>query len=221
MHSFPATGEILLGLIEEIPQNADGSASLSVNRFFRPVETFHVSSRKFLENEVFRSEVHAAVSFAQVTGRCIVLPVRDYFRYKPEGFADADVFACESRYSHKSRSFKKMKVAWTIPDHVKMNLRPEPLEPRRVQSVFKERIEKHKEELEEIERMINNVDLELPPNVLWANPNPSPTQQGATFYEQYSIPGPITLKRGDAVYVRSENGRNLIAQIDVMWTGEE
>ena len=35
---------------------------------------------------------------------------------------------------------------------------------------------------------------------------------------QYTIPGPITLRRGDAVYVRAENGKNLVAQIDTMWT---
>ena len=38
---------------------------------------------------------------------------------------------------------------------------------------------------------------------------------------QYTIPGPITLRRGDAVYVRAENGKNLIAQIDTMWTAPE
>ena len=37
-------------------------------------------------------------------------------------------------------------------------------------------------------------------------------------YETPTILGPITLRRGDAVYVRAENGKNLIAQIDSMWT---
>jgi hypothetical protein len=41
------------------------------------------------------------------------------------------------------------------------------------------------------------------------------------FCLQYTIPGPITLRRGDAVYVRAENGKNLIAQIDTMWTAPE
>ena len=38
------------------------------------------------------------------------------------------------------------------------------------------------------------------------------------FYIFYCFQGPITLRRGDAVYVRAENGKNLIAQIDSMWT---
>lgn len=50
-----------------------------------------------------------------------------------------------------------MKVFWTIPEHVKMVPREKELEPKRVMSIFKERIEKHKEELEEIEAMVNKV----------------------------------------------------------------
>jgi hypothetical protein len=41
------------------------------------------------------------------------------------------------------------------------------------------------------------------------------------YWEQYTIPGPITLRRGDHVLVRGENNRNMIAQIDTMWTGQE
>ena len=37
----------------------------------------------------------------------------------------------------------------------------------------------------------------------------------------YDLKGPITLRRGDAVYVRAENGKNLIAQIDAMWTAAD
>lgn len=96
---------------------------------------------------------------------------------------------------------------------------------KRVQSVFKQRIEKHKEELDEIEAMVRTVEEELPPNILWNCPEgevlPHPITEGHTYYEQYTIPGPITLRRGDMVYVRSENGKNLIAQIDTMWAAAE
>lgn len=115
-----------------------------------------------------------------------------------------------------------MKVFWTAPDHVKFVSRPKALEPKRVMSVFKERIEKHKEELEEITAMISSIESDLPQNVLWTNPElgDQPQQPGTVYYEQYTIPGPITLRRGDNVYVRSENGKNLIARIDTMWTSE-
>lgn len=69
------------------------------------------------------------------------------------------------------------------------------------------------------------MDTLLPPNVLWSNSEDAEEpaqlpQAGNTYYEQYTIPGPITLRRGDHVYVRSESGKNLIAQIDTMWTSE-
>ena len=50
------------------------------------------------------------------------------------------------RYNSKQKNFKKMKTYWNIPDHIKVIARAKPLEPNRVMSIFKERIEKHKEE---------------------------------------------------------------------------
>ena len=89
---------------------------------------------------------------------------------------------------------------------------------------MQERIEKHKEEIEELEALEKTVDIPIPPNVIWTQTTPLelPTTpqrpEGSVYYEQYTIPGPITLRRGDAVYVRAENGKNLVAQIDTMWS---
>ena len=217
--------EPFIYLIESIFNKKDGEAMVYGNRFFRPIETFHVSTRKFLEREVFRSDLHAMVPCSGISGRCIVVNVRDFYRSKPDGFEEKDIYVCESRYAHKARSFKKMKVFWTPPENIKMTPREKTLEMKRVQSVFKERIEKHKEELDEIEAMVRTVEEELPPNILWNCPEgeilPHPITDGYTYYEQYTIPGPITLRRGDMVYVRSENGKNLIAQIDTMWAAAE
>ena len=146
------------------------------------------------------------------------MSVKDYFRTAPVGFKDEDVYVCESRYNTKARSFKKMKMFWNVPEHVQFVPRAKPLEPQRVMSIFKERIEKHKEEIEELESLEKSVDNPTPPNVSWENrDNTTIGGEGCTYYEQYTIPGPITLRRGDAVYVRAENGKNLIAQIDTMW----
>ena len=211
--------EPFIYLIENIYMSQDDEEQMVyANRFFWPVQTFHVSSRKFLENEVFRSDVHESIPMNKIVGKCIVMSVKEYFRYKVDGFDAKDTYVCESRYQSKARSFKKMKVFWTVPDHIKMTMREEELEPKRVMSVFKERIEKHKEELEEIEAMINKVDSAIIPNVVWEHHE---GLVGNTYFEQYTIPGPITLRRGDFVYVRSESGKNLIAQIDTMWTGQE
>jgi len=89
-------------------------------------------------------------------------------------------------------------------------------------SVFKERIEKHKEELEELASMETTLETEIPPNIIWENPETVQGHgDGCVYYEQYTIPGPITLRRGDAVFVRAETGKNLIAQIDAMWTAAD
>ena len=42
-----------------------------------------------------------------------------------------------SRYNTKSRSFKKIKVFWNEPEHIKLTYREKALEPTRVMSVFK------------------------------------------------------------------------------------
>lgn len=206
-------------LIENIFTNKEGEQMIHGNQFFRPIETFHVPTRKFLENEVFRTDVHKNVSFAQIEGRCYVMSVKDYFKDRPDGFEDKDVYVCESRYNSKARSFKKMKLFWPTPDHIQMVTREKVIEPKRIMSVFKERIERHKEEIEELEILQSTVEEEVPPNIVWENNEAA--QEGCTYYEQYTIPGPITLRRGDAVYVRAENGKNLIAQIDTMWTAAD
>ena len=57
-------------------------------------------------------------------------------------------------------------------------------------SVFKERVEKHKEELEELALMESTLESNIPPNVTWENPETvTGHSDGCVYYEQYSIPG--------------------------------
>lgn len=87
--------------------------------------------------EVFRSEKSDNTTFSKVLGKCYVMSVKEYFKYKPEGFAEKDIYVCESRYTSKLRQFKKIKV-WLVPrnSHVRIVPRDEPLSPVRVASVF-------------------------------------------------------------------------------------
>lgn len=80
------------------------------------------------------------------------------------GYDEKDVYVCESRYSTKSRSFKKMKL---FPDTPHLNLVPRevPLEPKRVMSVFRERVEKHKDELAELQEQEKLIEKEKPVNL--------------------------------------------------------
>lgn len=155
-----------------------------------------------------------------------MLNVKEYFKLKPEGFADKDVYVCESRYSTKARMFKKVKVWTSLPTPgVKLVARDDPLEPKRVVSVFRDRIEKHKEELAELgeveklpEREFANVSVPL--TAVEGSVAPTVATPGSTYYQQLNIPG-YTLRTGDCVYVRAENGKQLIAQIDSMWIDAE
>ena len=83
--------------------------------------------RKFLENEVFKTNEYKNVAFKDIVGRCFVMNVKDYFTKKPEGFEDKHIFVIESRYSVKSQSFKKMKQFWNIPDHINLVNRESPI----------------------------------------------------------------------------------------------
>ncbi|XP_021953815.1 protein polybromo-1 isoform X3 [Folsomia candida] len=188
--------------------------------FYRPDQTYHVPTRKFLEKEVFRSEVRTTAMLSEIIGKCWVMTVkgREYFHYAPEGYADEDVYVCEYRYSTKARSFCKLK-SWAFDsDRVKLIPRPKPLEPVRVASVFKERFEKHRDELQQLDDS-DKAPPELYPNIelpLVVG------KEGLRYYEQFSLScGPI--RSGDFVLVRvassssSENAKKLVARVDSMW----
>ncbi|KDR13747.1 hypothetical protein L798_12146, partial [Zootermopsis nevadensis] len=203
--------------IERLWTNQEGQQMMYGNYFYRPNETYHVTTRRFLEKEVFKSDVHTAMPLDQVLGLCCVLSVKDYFRSKPEGFAEKDVYVCESRYSTKARAFKKIK-SWpsNMSQHLTLIPREEILEPKRVMSVFRERVEKHKEEIAELEEREKLVEKEKP-NVEVLN---GQTPDGCTYYEQFNAPCGV-IRTGDCVYVRTDIGRQLIAQVDSIWTDKQ
>lgn len=90
------------------------------------------------------------------------MSAKEYFKSKPEGFADKDVFVCESRYMVKQRMFKKIKIWLYTSLSTKIVPREQPLEPKRVMSVFKERVEKHKGELAELQEQEALAEKEKP-----------------------------------------------------------
>ena len=147
--------------------------------------------------------------------------VKEYFKLKPAGFADKDVYVCESRYSTRTRMFKKIKVCTSLPTPgVSLVSRDLSLEHKRVVSVFRDRIEKHREEpaeLGEIEKLPEEKFVVHIPTITTSDGTiGSGTQPGILYYQQLNIHGHM-LRTGDCVYVRTQNGKKLIAQIDSMW----
>ncbi|XP_049880509.1 protein polybromo-1 isoform X2 [Pectinophora gossypiella] len=203
---------------ERVWTNNEGVPMMYCNVYFRPHETFHVRTRKFLQQEVFKTETHRTVPLDQVLGQCYVMNVKEYFKFRPEGFVDKDVYVCESRYSTKHRWFKKIKVWEGAEKEVTLIPRDVPLEPNRTVSVFRERVEKHKDELAELEILENVQEKERPDVVMY---NPLGTDDENTYYEQYNTVCSGVIKTGDYVYVVTDGGKQMIAQVDTIWeTGD-
>ncbi|PKK20448.1 polybromo 1 [Columba livia] len=122
--------------IERLWEDSAGEKWLYGCWFYRPNETFHLATRKFLEKEVFKSDYYNKVPVSKILGKCVVMFVKEYFKLCPENFRDEDVYVCESRYSAKTKSFKKIKL-WTMPvSSVRFVPRDVPLPVVRVASVF-------------------------------------------------------------------------------------
>lgn len=203
--------------IERLYTNEDGIQMMEGNIFLRPYETYHVQTRRFLVQEVFKSDQNQSAPMSKLQGRCFVLSVRDYFRLKPEGFPDKDVYVCESRYSTRARSFKKMRFWNYDSSRDKLVPRDEPLEMTRVQSVFKDRVEKHKEELVELDSQENLMERERE-NVEIVVPG---AEEGNKYFEQYNTPAAGVIKTGDFVYVATGAEKQSIAQVCSIWETKE
>ncbi|XP_068230522.1 protein polybromo-1 isoform X3 [Palaemon carinicauda] len=204
--------------IERLWTNSEGRQMVYGCLYYRPAETYHQPTRKFFEQEVFKTDKHNAYPLTDVVGKCYVIPLIDYVKMKPEGVDDKDVYVCESRYNTRNRFFKKIKsFPFNIGERVTLVERPEPLGLKRVDSVFKERIERHKEELAELDEETKICRRTLP-NVLKIHP------EGATdytYYEQYNISSGA-IKLGDFVYVKGiEPGKKAIRQINQLYVTTE
>ncbi|XP_059047820.1 protein polybromo-1 isoform X2 [Achroia grisella] len=204
--------------VERVWTNKDGVPMIYANVYYRPHETFHVRTRKFLQQEVFKTETHRTVPLEHILSHCYVMNVKEYFKFRPEGYLDKDVYVCESRYNTKNRWFKKIKVWEGAEKEATLIPREVPLEPNRTVSVFRERVEKHKDELAELEVLENVQEKERPDVVMY---NPLGTDDENTYYEQYNTVCSGVIKTGDYVYVVAEGGKQMIAQVDTIWeTGD-
>ncbi|KAJ6667679.1 hypothetical protein lerEdw1_016000 [Lerista edwardsae] len=205
--------------IERLWEDSAGEKWLYGCWFYRPNETFHLATRKFLEKEVFKSDYYNKIPVNKILGKCVVMFVKEYFKLCPENFRDEDVYVCESRYSAKTKSFKKIKL-WTMPiSSVRFVPRDVPLPVVRVASVFantdKVEEEKHTETSEENKVGDNALSLEKDKEdvpVEMSNGEP-----GCHYYEQLCY-NDMWLKVGDCVFIKSHGlVRPRVGRIEKMW----
>ncbi|XP_021264888.1 protein polybromo-1 isoform X3 [Numida meleagris] len=205
--------------IERLWEDSAGEKWLYGCWFYRPNETFHLATRKFLEKEVFKSDYYNKVPVSKILGKCVVMFVKEYFKLCPENFRDEDVYVCESRYSAKTKSFKKIKL-WTMPvSSVRFVPRDVPLPVVRVASVFantdKAEEEKHSETLDDskvgesilhLEKDKEDVPVEM-----------SNGEPGCHYFEQLCY-NDMWLKVGDCVFIKSHGlVRPRVGRIEKMW----
>ncbi|KAG7244659.1 hypothetical protein INR49_029678 [Caranx melampygus] len=148
--------------------------------FYRPSETFHLATRKFLEKEVFKSDYYN----------------KDYFKMQPEGYRAEDVYVCESRYHARSKSFKKIKI-WAMPESsVKLMSREVPLPVVRVASMFaKPDQDKLMISYTESSSFVDKEREDVPMEMSGAEP-------GSQHFEQLRY-NSMWFKVGDCVYIQS------------------
>ncbi|XP_060164934.1 protein polybromo-1 isoform X17 [Globicephala melas] len=204
--------------IERLWEDSAGEKWLYGCWFYRPNETFHLATRKFLEKEVFKSDYYNKVPVSKILGKCVVMFVKEYFKLCPENFQDEDVFVCESRYSAKTKSFKKIKL-WTMPiSSVRFVPRDVPLPVVRVASVFanadKGDDEKNTDNSEDsrtedsfnLEKEKEDVPVEM-----------SNGEPGCHYFEQLRY-NDMWLKVGDCVFIKSHGlVRPRVGRIEKVW----
>uniref|UniRef100_A0AAR2L8Q4 Protein polybromo-1 n=1 Tax=Pygocentrus nattereri TaxID=42514 RepID=A0AAR2L8Q4_PYGNA len=196
--------------IERLWQDDTGEKWLYGCWFYRPNETFHLATRKFLEKEVFKSDYYNKVPVSKILGKCVVMFVKEYFKLSPEGFRPEDVFVCESRYSAKTKSFKKIKM-WTMPlSSVKFVPRDVPLPVVRVASMFAPNQCGSHFVLWDVMTSYLQEKEDVPVEVSNGEP-------GCQYYEQFCY-NDMWLKVGDCVYIRSHGlVRHRVGRIEKMW----
>ncbi|KAM8916386.1 protein polybromo-1-like isoform 4-T4 [Spinachia spinachia] len=200
--------------IERLWQDNTGEKWLYGCWFYRPNETFHLATRKFLEKEVFKSDYYNKAPISKILGKCVVMFVKEYFKLHPEGFRAEDVYVCESRYSAKSKSFKKIKM-WAMPlNSVRFLPRDVPLPVVRVASMFAgKQEEKPPEMVDEIKTTVAIVEKERE-DVPMEMTNGEPACQ---YFEQLGYNN-LLLKVGDCVYIRSHGlVCHRVGRIEKMW----
>uniref|UniRef100_A0A3B5B5T9 Protein polybromo-1 n=1 Tax=Stegastes partitus TaxID=144197 RepID=A0A3B5B5T9_9TELE len=197
--------------IERLWQDEGGEKWLYGCWFYRPSETFHLATRKFLEKEVFKSDYYNKVSISKVLGKCVVIFVKDYFKMQPEGYRAEDVYVCESRYAARNKSFKKIKI-WAMPESsVKLGYREVPLPVVRVASMFaKPDQEKptisYTDSSSYVEKEREDVPMEM-----------SGAEPGCSHYEQLRYNN-VWFKVGDCVYIQSHGlSKPRVARIEKLW----
>uniref|UniRef100_A0A3B4B2Y4 Protein polybromo-1 n=1 Tax=Periophthalmus magnuspinnatus TaxID=409849 RepID=A0A3B4B2Y4_9GOBI len=138
----------------------------------------------------------------------------DYFKLQPEGFRTEDVHVCESRYTARNKTFKKIKI-WAMPtSSVKFVPRDVPLPVVRVASMFAKPDQDKQLAISYANTLGDQLNQEEKEDVLMEMSGGDP---GCRYYEQLRFNN-IWFKVGDCVYIQSHGlSKPRIARIEKLW----
>nr|CAB3264682.1 protein polybromo-1 [Phallusia mammillata] len=211
--------------IEKLYTDDTGERRLYGVWFLRPEATYHFPSKKFMLKEVFKSDYYNTVPVSLIRGRCFVMLGKDYFKLKPNGFQDEDVYVCESRYSSRAKSFKRIKFLQLPPNNTELVQRETALPVIRMPSCYSETKPPENSLAQSKGQMLLTQGIdpawptdEIPKereNIKTDAQNP---HSEATYYSQYFVKN-MWIKLGDCVYVKQSNSHETkISRVERLWT---
>ena len=230
------TSEPTIVCIESF-ENVNDEEYLNGLQFIRPIETYHLPSKKFLRQEVFLTQTLPRISMKKIQGLCHVLHVKDYFKYQPviENTAmgslqfqnpEKDIYVCESRYQLKTRLVKKIKL-WSVPESKRIKLIPResPLDNTRVPLPVNHPHQSagHRSSTTDTEPISTDIIERIKESIPYdsvindkLNENLAEKKQ---FYEQLAVSSNVSYKVGDYVYIaeKHQSDKRSILRIDQIW----
>jgi protein polybromo-1 len=223
--------EPLIVCIESF-EHKDNEDYLHGLQFFRPNETYHTPTQKFLRQEVFLTQSVEHIPMNKIQGLCYVSYIKDYFKYQPilndngtQLLPNEDVYVCESRYNSKTKMFKKVKW-WNLPENKRIKLiqRDIPLENIRIPSTLVNnlihRISTVDNELINVDVIEKSREIVLYDSVVNDKLNENSSIK-RNFYEQIVLAINQFYKVGDFVYVKNVENKKSIFRIDKIWKDNE
>ncbi|KAF7257005.1 hypothetical protein EG68_05957 [Paragonimus skrjabini miyazakii] len=184
--------------------------------YWRSSEARPSRRRRLLTSEVFRTALIEVIPLGKLMGRCLVLPISQFIRFRPKNVDERDVFICESQFSIKSQTFIKIRN-WDIPTPVgiEMEPRPVPFVPTRLPPS------------EPLENALEQVDTSIYTDVSYPLPrvhesitsDDSAQTDDDIAYEQYVHQNGFLVKLGDFLYIPAaiDSSERHIVRVDKLW----
>lgn len=233
--------EALIVCIESF-ESKDDEDYLHGLQFLRPNDTYHTPTHKFLRQEVFLTQTVDYIPMSKIQGLCYVLHFKDYFKYQPimvddkSTIPDEHVYVCESRYSTKTKMFRKIKW-WNLPENtrVKLTQRETPVESVRIPTkLVSNNNMSHRLSIADSESTNTNIIEKPKETILYDSVINEKLNENSSvkkiFYEQIVIDTNTYYKVGDFVYVNNieknnnninEPNKRFIFRIDKIWKDNE